>query len=121
MAEPSDEIERQPQTSGEKIEVPVEMLLALAAEYQGPLDPKVGECTIGSGWGDSPAIEALLTLVPKAQSIRNRLPPEVWEATVWVGTNYVHGTIDGACRTRIVDAVLAVARPADIDSSGVEQ
>lgn len=89
-------------TSGEKIEVPVGLLAKLADEYLH------GHCPIKGGWGDSATIESLIALVPPAQAIRNRLPEETWKVTVWIDGNYVTGAIDGACRTKLIDAIVSV-------------
>lgn len=44
----------------------------------------------------------------KAAEVIAALPPETWDATVWVpGDNYITGRVDGADVLRIVEAVLA--------------
>lgn len=97
------------QTSGEMIPVPVGLLAKLADEYLR------GHCPIKGGWGDSATIEALIALAPPAQIVRAALPEETWDVVVWVGSNYVHGTVDGAHRTRIVDAVASVLGGTDAE------
>lgn len=54
------------------------------------------------------------------EAVVDEIPPNTWDACVWVGSNYVTGRIDGADVRRIVDVILAAADRALAALGGTE-